>query len=315
MDAEVQNAADQPPTQDEPTSSNDRQQGWRSWFRKNDPQAVADDASADIALTEVEERVTGPPRPSGQTRLPARSRRTRTPLVSRPLVNPRLRADPRLRVWISRLVLCLIVFIAVSIWKDWRFGISAAVIVAAADTILRSRTTSITPAAVRVTSARRATGRRLQVLKAAGYMALHARRIPGTESVIDHVVIGPSGVFIVDSQRMDTRLPVRAIGGMLFHGPNPQTEKIDHARYEAQQAAALIGAELGQRVRVRPTMVIYGPKLPWIIMRLKGVDVFDGGHVGLYFRKQTKATVGHHLDGAQVALVFAAAAHALPPLD
>lgn len=354
MDAEVQNAAEhaeqpparppepgsvQPPAQEEPTSPGDRPPGWRSWFRKNDAQVAADeDAPADADFDGADDDAelddyegAGPAGPDaddgrrGQPSQPgrlaafrrqtARPARPRTPLVSRPLVNPRLRADPRLRVWISRLLICLVVFIAVSIWKDWRFAVSATAIVAVADTILRSRTTSITPAAVRVTTAQRATGRRLQVLKAAGYMALHARRIPGTESVIDHIVIGPSGVFIIDSQRMDTRLPVRAIGGMLFHGPNPQTQKIDHARFEAQQAATLIGTELGQRVRVRPTMVVYGPSVPWVIMRLKGVDVFDGKHVSSYFRRQSKNTAGHHLDSAQVALVFAAAAHALPALD
>ncbi len=246
---------------------------------------------------------------------PQRSRRLTDSLVTGPLISPRLRSDPRLRVWISRTVLCLIVLVAISVWKDWRFGISAAAIIACVDTVFRSRITGITPSSARVTSAQRSTGRRLRVLRAAGDMTLHTRRIPGTESIIDHIVIGPSGVFTVDAQRMDTRLPVRAIGGMLFHGPKPQDTKIDHARFEAQQAATLIGAELGQRVRVRPTMVIYGPSLPWVVMRLKGVDVFDGGHVSAYFRRQTKATAGHHLNGSQVALVFAAAAHALPSLD
>ena len=149
--------------------------------------------------------------------------------------------------------------------------------------------------------------------KAAGYLALNARTIPDTGSVIDHVVIGPGGIFTLDSQKMDKRLPVRAIDGKLFHGPNSAVEKLDHARYEAEQAAALIGAELGHKVRVRPAMVVYGPKLSWVIMRLKGVDVFDGGHIGSYFRKQSKATRGKHLDTAQIAMVFSAAAHALPP--
>lgn len=367
MDAEVQNAAEQPAAQDELALHDDPQPGWRSWFRKNETEDQADqdaalsgadnaadtvdiddnldnegadndgagnqaagfgegpyevgdeyaDDDSDAAAPSSVEPARGgrPARRSAISVKPQRSKRLTDSLVTGPLINPRLRSDPRLRVWVSRTILCGIIFIAISIWKDWRFGISAAAIVACADTVFRSRITGITPSSVRVTSAQRSTGRRLRVLRAAGYMTLHTRRIPGTESIIDHIVIGPSGVFTVDAQRMDTRLPVRAIGGMLFHGPKPQDTKIDHARFEAQQAATLIGAELGQRVRVRPTMVIYGPSLPWVVMRLKGVDVFDGGHVSTYFRRQTKATVGHHLDGSQVALVFAAAAHALPSLD
>jgi len=250
--------------------------------------------------------------PSGAA--PSRRAQIRFPLTARPLISPHLRTDPRLKIWIIRAAVGLILFIVVTILLDWRFGVTAAVLYACADTIYRSRTTGITPTSVRVTSAQRRTGRRLSVVRTAGYMALHARTIPGTDSVIDHLVVGPSGIFAVDSQLMDTRLPVRAIDGMLYHGPVSQAKKIEHARFEASHAAALIAAELGHRVRVRPAMVLYGPNIPWVIMRVKGVDVIDGRHVGTYFRKQSKATAGHHLDSAQIALVYAAAAHALPPL-
>jgi hypothetical protein len=323
VDAEVEKAADQS------TTADDEQQSWRSWFGKGIAHVAADgadDEDADeldgddlyadglAAAQDVEE--VEPARPRLLRRpLLGGERQVSFPLSVRPLIHPRLRADPRWRVWITRTVVSLVIFIAVTMWQDWRFGLTAAVIYACADSVYRSKTTSVTPTSVRVTSAQRSTTRRLRVLRTAGYMALHARTIPGTETVIDHLVVGPSGVFTVDSQRMDRRLPVRAIGGMLFHGPVSQTEKIDHAKFEAERAAALIASELGQRVRVRPAMVVYGPSVPWVIMRLKGVDVFDGRHVGTYFRKQSKATVGHHLDTAQVALVFAAAAHALPSLS
>ena len=302
VDAEVEKAADQS------TTTEDDQQSWRSWFGKADGLAATPKTDAS------EPARAGKP---GRPRLLRRplldgEKKVSFPLTVRPLIHPRLRADPRWRVWITRAVVSVVLFIAVTMWLNWRFGLTAAVVYACADTVYRSKTTGITPTSVRVTSAQRSTARRLRVLRTAGYMALHARSIPGTDSVIDHVVVGPSGVFTVDSQRMDKRLPVRAIGGMLFHGPNGQDQKIDHARFEAERAAVLIAKELGQRIRVRPAMVVYGPSIPWVIMRLKGVDIFDGRHVGTYFRKQSKATAGHHLDAAQVALVFAAAAHALP---
>ncbi len=68
------------------------------------------------------------------------------------------------------------------------------------------------------------------------------------------------------------------------------------------------------RVRVRPAMVMYGPNIPWVIMKFKGVDVFDGSRVGTYFRRQTKAVAKHRLSPSQIAMVLAAAAKALPPL-
>jgi hypothetical protein len=245
---------------------------------------------------------------------PAR-RQPVNPLVSRPLINPRLRADPRLRVWVVRTVVALAVFIGFSIGLGWRYGVTAAAIYAAADAIYRSKTTAIVPAAVRVTSAQRYTRRRLKVLQPAGYMALHARTIPGTQHVVDHLVVGPAGVFTLDSQRLDKRLPLKAIGGMLYHGRSSMEDRMDHAQMEARQTAKLIAAEVGQRVRVKPAVVMYGPNIPWVIMKFKGVDVFDGSRVGTYFRRQSKATAAHRLTSGQIAMVFAAAARALPPLN
>jgi hypothetical protein len=345
VDAEVEPAVGQPA--DQPTAQGEDQHNWRSWFGRNRVEEDTADTQDDlVAVPEPDEdpllyegpavddgqSLDGefPARPAdpgtaaagGRPELinPARRRQLRAkptslPLVIRPLINPRLTADPRLRIWLIRIGICLVAFSAVTIWKDWRYGLTAAVLCAAIDTLFRSRTTGITPTSVRVTSAQRATARKLKVLQAAGYMALNTRRLPGTSSVVDHVVIGPSGIFTLDSQRFDTRLPLRAKGGVLYHGPVSVDAKFDHAKFEAQKVAELIGAELGQRVRVRPAMVIYGPKIPWVIMRIKGVDTFDGSHVGAYFRRQSRATIGHHLDNAQIALVFSAAAHALPDLN
>jgi hypothetical protein len=237
------------------------------------------------------------------------------PLTSRPLINPHLRSDPRLRIWITRLVVALAIFAGFAIGLSWRIGLTAAIIYIAADSILRSKTTSAVPAGVRVTSAQRFTRRRLKVLQPSGYVALHARSIPGTRHVIDHVVVGPAGVFTIDSERLDRRLPIRAIGGMLYHGRTSMEERFDHAKHEAKHAATLIAAELGRRVRVRPVIVLYGPSISWLIMNVKGVDVFDGSRIGTYFRRQSKAVGEHRLNHSQIAMVLAAAANALPPLE
>ena len=234
--------------------------------------------------------------------------------MSRPLINPRLRADPRLPIWTVRaavfLAICLIGTLVIGIW----IALSLAVVYAIADIIVRSKTMRVIPAAARVTSAQRSTRRRLWLQRPAGYLSLHARRIPGTTSVIDHLVVGPAGVFSLDSERLDRRLPLRSIGAWLYHGPRSQAERVEHAKEEARQATALIGAEAGRQVIVHPGMVIYGPRLPWVIMTVNEVAVFDGRHVGTFFRRQTKSTRGHHLDPAQIAALVATAARALPPV-
>jgi hypothetical protein len=228
-------------------------------------------------------------------------------------VFPALATDPRLPIWIARMLTATAAGVAVTIWQDWRLGLTAAAAVVILDIIYRSRTTSVIPAAVRVTSAQRRTRRRLALLRGRGYVALNARAIPGSDSVIDHLVIGPPGVFALDSERWDRRLPVRtAASGRLYHGPFGQEERLKHAVWEAAQASSLVGASLGRPISVRPAMAIYGPTIPWTVASLREVDVLAGRRLRKYFRRQARAA-GPQLDADQVSQIHAAAAEALPP--
>jgi Nuclease-related domain len=234
--------------------------------------------------------------------------------VSRPVFG-NLSGDPRVPVWIGRAVVATIVAIGVSIWLNWRFGLTAAALVAIADTLYRTRAGSVIPASVRVTSAQRRTRRRLLLLRPYGYVALHARAIPGSGSVIDHLVIGPGGVYALDSEHWDRRLPVRTgSAGLLYHGPFGRRERLEHARWEAGQASILIGAALHRPVQVRPAMAIYGPTIPWTVANLDGVAVFSGSRLRKYLRRQTRKNRADRLDPEQIAVLYNAAATALPPI-
>jgi len=237
---------------------------------------------------------------------------------ARPAANG-ISADPRLTVWIRRAIIMLVVGVGVSIWAGWRFGLSAAAAVAIIDTIYQSRAMAQIPAEVGATSAQRKTRRRLAGLRRAGYVALNARAIPGSDQVIDHLVIGPAGVFSVDSEQWDKRLPVRMTSGSakradsLYHGPYSQLDRLAHARWEAAQATRLISAELGEPVGVTPAMVIYGPDIQWHVATLRGVEVLSGKRVGKFFRNQKRAARGRHLDPDVVHEVCEAAGRVLPP--
>jgi hypothetical protein len=229
-----------------------------------------------------------------------------------------LSADPRLTVWIRRAVIALVVGVALAIWAGWRWGVTVAAVVAILDTIYQSKAMAPIPAEAGATSAQRKTRRRLAALQRAGYVALNARAIPDSDEVIDHLVIGPGGVFSVDSEQWDRRLPVRVTGGsakktgILYHGPYSQQDRLAHARWEAAQAARLIGAELQEPVEVKAAMVIYGPEIHWVAT-LRGVDVFSGKRVRKFFRNQNRAMRGDHLDEEEIQAVYEAAERALPP--
>ena len=221
-------------------------------------------------------------------------------------------------VWIRRAVIVVVVGVAIGIWAGWRWGLTAAAAVAILDMIYQSKAMAPVPAEAGATSAQRKTRRRLTALRRAGYVALNARAIPDSDEVIDHLVIGPAGVFAVDSEQWDRRLPVQVTAGspkkagLLYHGPYSQQDRLAHARWEATQAARLIGAELGEPVGVTPVMVIYGPDIKWHVA-LRGVEVFSGKRVRQFFRSQSRAKRSDHLDQAEISEVCEAAERALPP--
>jgi hypothetical protein len=185
--------------------------------------------------------------------------------------------------------------------------------VAIADIIYRSKTTAVIPAAARVTSAQRRSRRRLAALRMNGYVTLNSRTIPGSEHVIDHLVIGPAGVYALDSERWDRRLPVRTTSGdQIYHGPFSQRHRLEHARWEAAQASRLLSEAAKFAVDVRPVMVVYGPTIPWTVVGLLGVDVLSGRRLRKYLRRQARARRAEQLDARQISQIQAAADRALP---
>jgi hypothetical protein len=264
------------------------------------------------------DRETGPEPTPTEPAAPVEEEHRNFPVTTRAIMAG-LAADPRLPIWTRRAVLACLVMLVVTFWQNWRLGLTFAAVVAIVDTIYHSKTVSLIPAAARVSSAQRKTRRRLTVTRTAGYQALHSRAIPDSDSVIDHLVIGPGGVFALDSERWDRRLPIRTVasdsaaGPVLYHGPFSQKNRLAHARWEAAQAASLLSAELGREVTVRPAMVIYGPTVPWGVARLRGVDVFAGRNVGRYFRSKKRTRAVGPLDWEDASEIVAAAERVLPP--
>jgi hypothetical protein len=58
-------------------------------------------------------------------------------------------------------------------------------------------------------------GRRLDSLVRPDLLVLHDRRIPGTRANIDHIVVGASGVYVVDAKKYKGRPRLRVEGGII----------------------------------------------------------------------------------------------------
>ena len=224
-----------------------------------------------------------------------------------------LSADPRRRVWLWRTVIAVVILVGLSIAGFWLLGLTLAVVVVIADTIIRSRRVFAGPAAVRQAAARRSTCRQLGKLERAGYRAVHDIAIPGTEDQIDHLVIGPAGVFAIDSEAWDKRLPVRTRNGrQLWHGPFSMKDRLEHARGESEWAAKRLSGALGAPVTVRPAMAVYGPKIHWDVANIRDVDVFSGPRLRRYLRRVARDKDTRLLSDGEVERIDKAARTAFP---
>lgn len=224
-----------------------------------------------------------------------------------------LMADSRMRIWKRRLLVALIAGLIFAFIFTWRAGLTAAVLAAIADAIYRSRTTASIPPGVRLTGAQKRTQRQLARMERSGYRALHSRPIPGSRESIDHFVVGPTGAYAIDSESWDKRLPIRTRNArQLYHGPFTMKDRLEHARWEAQQASDRLSQELGTPVYARPVLAVYGPKVPWLVATIREVDVFSGDRLRKYLRRNATITDRPKLSAGEIEQVYAAAARVLP---
>lgn len=194
------------------------------------------------------------------------------------------------------------------LFSSVRLGLTCMVLGAIVDAVLRARTHSTVPAWRRASVAERQTEAQLKRLERGGYRSLHARAIPESEAQIDHLVVGPTGIYAVDSEKWDKRLPVRIQSHRkLFHGPFNQKPRLDEARWEASRASELIGEALGREVTIIPSLAIYGPAIPWKVLTVRDVDVFDGSRVRKWITKRERSLTDIEIDE-----IYEAAERVLP---
>jgi Nuclease-related domain len=224
-----------------------------------------------------------------------------------------LSADPRMRAWQRRAIIAIIVGVALGfLLKDWRWGLTFAVLAAIADTVYRSRTVFSGPDGASLTAAQRRTVRQLTRLERKGYRALHCVPIPDSDEQIDHVVIGPAGVFAIDSVTWDKRTPVRTSSHrQLWHGSVNMKDRLEHARWESEQIADVLSGELGRPVSVRPAMAVYGPKIPWQVATIRDVDTFSGPSLRAYLKDRARKAKGERLSRSEIERIDKAAHVAL----
>jgi Nuclease-related domain len=147
--------------------------------------------------------------------------------------------------------------------------IVAALGVAAAGWELRFRPSPDAVAWRRGAAGERRTARLLDPLERHGWAVLHDLAVPCSQANIDHLMIGPGGVFVIDSKQYRGRLQLDP-SGRLWHGRYPLTPTLQAVSFEADQAAQVMP---DPGMAVVPIVAVHGAQVPWGKVVTEGIPV------------------------------------------
>jgi hypothetical protein len=140
---------------------------------------------------------------------------------------------------------------------------------------LRLRSSADTLAWRRGAAGERRTARLLAPLERRGWAVLHDLAIPGTPAIIDHLVIGPGGVIVVDSKRYRGRLRLDGYG-MLWHGRHLLVSALRKVLWQADQADEVLGVA---DVQVAAVVAVHGASVPGGLLQADGVTIVPARRV------------------------------------
>jgi hypothetical protein len=134
---------------------------------------------------------------------------------------------------------------------------------------LRFRSSPDAVAWRRGTAGERRTARLLGPLERHGWAVLHDLAVPRSQANIDHLVIWPGGVFVIDSKQYRGRLQLDP-SGRLWHGRYPLAQTLQAVSFEADQAAVVLP---DPGMAVVPIVAVHGAQVPWGKVVVEGVPV------------------------------------------
>ncbi|SEJ51680.1 nuclease-related domain-containing protein [Demequina mangrovi] len=126
-------------------------------------------------------------------------------------------------------------------------------------------------------------GARLEQLWPEGWRVIHAIPVGNRGADIDHLLIGPGGVYCINTKnhsRANVWVSERVI---MVNGQ--KTDHLRNSRFEAKRASQALSAALGSQVEVRPTLVVMARTYT---ERSRPADVLVVGrrHVPAWFRRR-----------------------------
>jgi hypothetical protein len=121
----------------------------------------------------------------------------------------------------------------------------------------------------------RKTASYLAVLEEAGFIVRHDRRVPGYGGNVDHIAVGPTGVWVIETKSY--RGGVAVYGDRLEVNGHPRDRIVDQVYKEAVAVQIALGDRLSKLgVTVVPVLCFHRAKLGWFDKTVRGVRIVDG---------------------------------------
>ena len=110
------------------------------------------------------------------------------------------------------------------------------------------------------------TARLLDRLGRDGYQVLHDLAMPDSPANVDHLVIGPSGLFVIDSKQW-TGSVQQCADGLVWHNHYRLDRTLATVRWQAETLGHLLG------VPVAPLICVHGAHVQGGGLRTQGVAI------------------------------------------
>jgi hypothetical protein len=181
-----------------------------------------------------------------------------------------------------------------------RFGLPGLVMAALVGWRLRFRPSEQARTWQRGAHGERQTARLLNRLPREGFVVFHDLAVPDSPANVDHLVIGPTGVFIVDSKQWAGEVRQGA-DGLVWHNHYLLDRTLETVRWEAAAISRLLGT------RTAPLLCVHGA-------HIQGGGV-DAQGVAIVPAHLLRAALGYDrvLSDAEVELIAATARSRLRP--
>ena len=189
------------------------------------------------------------------------------------------RADRIRRTWPlavgATLIVMFMVYLLVQGWMGPGWGAVAVGVVA----LIMFSTYLETPQTIdawRVgADGERRTGRHLDGLAESGFVVLHDRKVAGYGGNLDHLAIGPTGVWAIETKSLSGKVEIH--GDSLTIGGRRQDKIVDQVYREATAAQIALGEWLTPLgLTVTPVICLHRGELPWFNKTVRGVRLASG---------------------------------------